>query len=115
MLEQDRADPAPLVRVRDVEGDLRRLRIDPVEAAHTDHLVAHDQHEGDARAMVDGDEPVQILRGDLRHGGEEAQVHEFGDCARCIFCRDSESDGTMGRRWAVPPSRRTTSASQWAG
>ena len=61
VLEQDRAQPAALVRVLHEEGDLGVVGAGiAVEAPHPDDLVAEQYHEGHPVDVVDVGEPVQV-------------------------------------------------------
>ncbi|BBE22516.1 hypothetical protein MN0502_13990 [Arthrobacter sp. MN05-02] len=75
VFEQDGADPASLVGVRDVEGDLGLERIvEAVIAADADDVRATRDHEGHAVAVVHLREALELLRAELGLVREEAEV-----------------------------------------
>ena len=83
VLEQQRAEPAPLVRVLHDDGDLRVLGArEAGVAAHAHDLVAQQPHDRGALVVVDGGEPLHVARRQRPDHGEEAVVDGVGAQAR---------------------------------
>ena len=91
VLEQDGAEPSPLVLVLDEEGHLGVVRAGvPVVATDGDQRVAEEHHEGHPVHVVDVGEPVQVLLGQPLHRPEEAVV------ARLVAAAVHEADQALG-------------------
>ena len=74
VLEEDRADAAPLVGVLDVERHLGGVLVEPLVADDADHLVADRRDECHAVVVVDDREALDVALGQLAVEGEEAEV-----------------------------------------
>ena len=75
MLEQQRAEPAPLVRVLHDDGDLGVRDAGEAVVAHdADDLVAQQGDDGRAVVVVDGGEALDVAGGQRPDHREEAVV-----------------------------------------
>jgi hypothetical protein len=116
VLEQERAEPAALVRVVDHERHLRRRRPrHAVVAGHCDEPVAQLGDEGDAVVVVHRREALDLAGREAWSRREEAEVDRPG---RQAAVEGDEGIGVGrgdGATWTVPPSVVTTSAAQCGG
>lgn len=74
VLEEDGPEATAVLGVRDVEGDLGDVGLDAVVAPDGEDPVLAREHEGDAVAVVDVGEAVEVLVAQPFHRREEPVV-----------------------------------------
>ncbi len=78
VLEQDRAESAPLLVVLDGEGHLGVGQVgEPVEARHRDDVTAQLGDQREPSVVVEVGERLELAGGRRRDGGEEAEVQRL--------------------------------------